>query len=239
VKTALRPPRLRIESAPRWIAAALALASAGLACAQDPVSNVSGYFTLASGYWKHGLAQNDGAALQLGVDYQHYSGFFTHARVTNVAYPQNVPGQTRDIETSAYVGYHDRRDRWSWTASVGRYVYPDAAVYNYDEISLGFGFRDRVFYSASYNDEYYAGSSSALNQEVSVVFPLRGDLELGGALGYFDVADAGPEITHWNVGVSKLFRRMALDLRYYDPDADHYVLSLSYALRGSPGGTSR
>ena len=95
---------------------------------------------------------------------------------------------------------------------------------------------------ASYNDEYYAGGSSALNQEVSVAFPLPRDIEIGGAVGYFDVS-GGPKITHWNVGVSKLVGRTALDLRYYDgnyewrnylgdPDADHYVLSVSYALRG-------
>jgi len=233
-----------------WIAAALTLAAAGPACAQDPVSAVSGYVTLASGYWKHGLAQSDGTSLQLGVDYQHYTGFFTYVRATNVAYPQDYPGQTRDIEASAYVGYHDRRETWSWTASLGRYVYPDAGSYDYDELSLGIGFRDRVFYSVSYNDEYYVRSSSALNQEVSVVFPLRGDLEVGAALGYFKVADAGPAITHWNVGVSKLLGRMALDVRYYDgnyewrnylgdPYADHYVLSLSYALRGNRRNSAR
>jgi hypothetical protein len=62
----------------------------------------------------------------------------------NVEYPQNYPGQTRDIETSAYVGYHDRGDRWSWTVSVGRYMYPDASDYDYGEWSGERGFRDRV-----------------------------------------------------------------------------------------------
>jgi hypothetical protein len=100
-----------------------------------------------------------------------------------------------------------------------------------------------VFYTVSYNDEYYAGGSAALSQEVSLAFPLPGDVEIGGAVGYFDVRGGGPEITHWDVGVSKLVGRMALDLRYYDgnydwrnylgdPDADHYVFSVSYALRG-------
>jgi uncharacterized protein (TIGR02001 family) len=159
----------------------------------------------------------------------------------NVDYPQNYEGHSRDIETSAYVGYHDRRGRWSWTTSVGRYFYPGADDYDYGEVSASVGFRDRVFYTASYNDEYYAGGDSALNQEISINFPLAAEFEIGGALGYFDVS-GGPEITHWHVGVSKLVGRMALDLRYYDgnyqwrnylgdPDADHYVVSVSYALR--------
>jgi len=184
--------------------------------------------------------------LQLGMDYQHRTGFFTYARAMNVDYPQNFPGQERDVEVSAYVGYHDRTERWSWTTSIGRYIYPGASDYSYEELSVGFGFRDRVFYSVSYNDEYYVRSSSALNQEISFAIPLRGDLEIGGALGYFEVPDAWLDITHWNLGVSKVFRRMALDMRYYDgnyeqanylgdPYADKYVLSLSYALRGKRG----
>jgi uncharacterized protein (TIGR02001 family) len=214
-----------------------------LARGQDPVSRVSGYVTLASGYWKHGLAQVDGASLQLGIDYQHHTGFFTYARAMNVDYPDNYGRSDRDVEASAYVGYHDRSESWSWTVSLGRYFYPGAGVaYDYDELSASFGFRDRFFYTASYDNDYYASPRSALNQDVSVLFPLRGDVEIGASVGYFDV-EGGTEITHWNVGVSKLFGGFAVDLRYYDgnyrrptyfgdPNGEHYVVSLSYALRG-------
>jgi uncharacterized protein (TIGR02001 family) len=228
--------------APSWVAVAGALVAGGAAYGQDAISNLNGYVTLSSGYWKHGLAQSDGASLQLGIDYQHYTGFFAYARAMNVDYPQNYDGQSRDVEGSAYVGYHDRRGPWSWTASVGRYVYPNTTGYDYDEVSASVGFRDRIFYTASFNDDYYVRGDSALNQEVSVAFPLPGDFEVGGAVGYFEVNGGGPAITHWQVGVSKLVGRMALDLRYYDgnyarrnylgdPTADHYVFSVSYALR--------
>ena len=111
-----------------------------------------------------------------------------------------------------------------------------------DEISASVGFKDRVFYTASYNDEYYVRGASALNQEIGAAFPLPAEIEIGGAVGYFAVSGGGPEITHWNLGISKLVGRMALDLRYYDgnyewrnylgdPYADQYVLSVSYALR--------
>jgi uncharacterized protein (TIGR02001 family) len=223
--------------------AVVALVVAGAAQAQDTVSGLGAYFTLSSGYWRHGLSHSDGASLQLGLDYQHYSGFFAYARAMNVDYPQNLPGYTRDIEASAYVGYHDRGDRLSWTVSAGRYVYPGTQGYDYDEWSGSVGFRDRVFYTASYNPEYYVRGAAALNQEVSVAFPLPGNFEVGGAIGYFDVdADDGPQITHWNVGASKLVGRMAIDLRYYDgdyayrnylgdPQAQNYVVSVSYALK--------
>ena len=235
--------------APTLFAIIVALVSTGAASAQAPESELNGYVTLSSGYWRHGLSQSDGATLQLGIDYQHYTGFFAYARAMNVEYPQNYPGQTRDIETSAYVGYHDRGDRWSWTVSVGRYMYPDASDYDYGEWSGSVGFRERVFYSASYNDEYYARGTSALNQEISFAFPLPANFEIGGAVGYFDISQ-GASITHWNVGASKLVGRMAIDLRYYDgnyeyrnylgdPSADNYVLSVSSALKRKPGGSSR
>jgi uncharacterized protein (TIGR02001 family) len=232
-----------------WVAIVVALVPTWTARAQDSESELGGYLTLSSGYWKHGLSQIDGASLQLGVDYQHYTGFFAYARAMNVEYPQDLPGQMRDVEVSSYVGYHDRNDRWSWTVSVGRYVYPDAADYNYGEWSASVGFRDRVFYAASYNYDYYAGRTSALNQEIAVAFPLPANFEVGGAVGYFDIS-GGAKITHWNVGASKLLGRMAIDLRYYDgnyyysnylgdPRAQNYVLSVTSALKWKNGGARR
>jgi uncharacterized protein (TIGR02001 family) len=186
--------------APAWVALVVALFGSA-ARAQSPVSELNGYVTLSNGYWKHGLAQNDGATLQLGVDYQHYSGFFAYARATNVDYPQDL-GSARDVEASAYVGYHDRHERWSWTASVGRYLYPGADGYDYGEVSASFGFRDRVFYTVSYNEEYYVRSEQALNQEISVAFPLPREFEVGGAIGYFDAGGGFPDSRISTTGTS-------------------------------------
>ena len=85
--------------------------------------------------------------------------------------------------------------------------------------------------------------SQPLNQEVSFTYPLRGNLEVGGGVGKFSIANNVLDVTYWNVGVSKLVGRVALDMRYYDsnypwlaywgdPNANHFVLSVSYALGG-------
>ena len=78
-----------------------------------------------------------------------------------------------------------------------------------------------------------------------MTFPLAWNLELSGALGRFDVdVTSDSEFTHWNVGLSKVARRVVLDLRYYDndyelvtplgdPSSDQFVLSVSYAFRGT------
>jgi uncharacterized protein (TIGR02001 family) len=224
----------------------LALVGASMqAVAQSEPSGVNGYVTLASGYWRTGLPHNDGLSLQLGVDYQHSSGWFVGGWAANVDYDVEYSHeQPREIESSVYGGYHRRQKSWSWTAMAAHYYYPDTAIsYDYDELSATFGYRDRLFYSASYSDEYYGSRESSLNQEVSFALPLRGDFELGGALGRFAVSDTKIDYTHWNVGVSKLLARVALDLRYFesgyegpvylgDPAANQYVLSVSYALRG-------
>jgi uncharacterized protein (TIGR02001 family) len=225
--------------------AAVALGAVRVAAAQDASAGVNGYLTVASGYWSHGLSQADGPTLQLGVDYQHAGGFFAGAWAADVDYVADyAAADPRDSVVDVYAGYHRRTADWSWTGMVGRYVYPGTgAAYDYTEWSATVGYRDRLFYTASYSHDFYGWRRSSLNQEISFALPLRGDLELGGALGKFAVSDTSVDFTHWNLGLSKVVRRLVVDLRYYEsgyagagylgnPDADHYVLSLSYGLRG-------
>jgi uncharacterized protein (TIGR02001 family) len=231
------------SKSPSIVLAVLAVA-AGSAAAQDASPSLNGYVTLANGYWSRGLSQNDGLSVQAGIDYQHQSGWFAGAWAANVDYAvEGSRQQPREIEVDVYGGYHARGAEWSWTVTLGRYLYPDTWIrYDYTELSGTVGFRDRVFYTASYSDDFYAFDRAALNQELSLALPLRGDVEIGAALGRFDLAGSNIDYTHWNVGVSKLVRRVVVDLRYHDsgydgagwlgdPNANHYVLSVSYALR--------
>jgi uncharacterized protein (TIGR02001 family) len=228
----------------RWVLVTAVLGSATASFAQNVAPNLNGYVTLASAYWKRGLAQNDGASARLGVDFDHHTGFYVGAWAENVDFAYEYSQeQPRDLEADIYAGYRRRHEQWSWNVGLGQYLYPGTAIdYDYRELSATVGFRDRVFYSASYSDSYYAGPHASLNQQVSIAFPLRGDFEVGAALGRFEIAGNVLDVTHWNVGVSKLVRRLAFDLRYYDgdyprvsylgdPDANHLVLSITYALR--------
>ena len=235
---------MRLSRAP-WLLCAAGLMASAAAGAQDTAVGVNGYLTLGNGYWSRGLSQNDGFSVQLGVDYQHPSGFFAGGWAANVDYAiEYSHEQPRDLVVDAYAGYHARREDWSWTVVLGRYLYPGTAIpYDYDELGATVGFHDRVFYTASYSPRFYAQGHPALNQELSVALPLRGDLELGATLGRFALAESDIDYTHWNVGMSKVVRRVVVDLRYYrsgydwiswlgDPNADQYVISVSYALHG-------
>jgi uncharacterized protein (TIGR02001 family) len=169
------------------------LGSATASFAQNVAPNLNGYVTLASAYWKRGLAQNDGASARLGVDFEHHTGFYVGAWAENVDFAYEYSQeQPRDLEADIYAGYRRRREQWSWNVGLGQYLYPGTAIdYDYRELSATVGFRDRVFYSASYSDSYYAGPHAGLNQQVSIAFPLRGDFEVGAALGKFEIAKGG------------------------------------------------
>lgn len=227
------------------LALPIACTAAPDAHAQSSQQDLRGYVTLASGYWKRGLAQNEGASAQIGIDFTHHTGFYVGAGAANVDFDlEYSASEPRRIEANVYVGYQKRREQWSWNVGLGRYLYPGAAIdYDYNEVTGTVGFRQRLFYTAGYSGAYYGGRHSALNQEVSLVFPLRGNMEIGGAVGKFRIAGDVLDITYWNAGATKLLRRWAFDMRYYDgdsprisyygdPDARHVVLSVSYAFGG-------
>ena len=217
--------------------------AAPLAFAQQSAPHLNGYVTLATAYWKRGFAQNVGASAQAGIDFEHRTGFYAGGWVANVDFAREYNwDRPRHLETDIYAGYHKRQEQWSWNVGLGHYLYPGTAInYDYNELSATFGFRDRLFYTAAYSDSYYGGARSSLNHEVSLVYPLRGNLEIGGAVGKFRINGGVLDVTYWNIGVSKLVRRAAIDLRYYDsnyqwlsywgdPNTNHFVLSVSYAL---------
>jgi uncharacterized protein (TIGR02001 family) len=225
--------------------AVVASAVSARAAAEDAALGVNGYLTLGNGYWSHGLSHNDGLSVQAGVDWQHGSGWFAGGWAANVDYAvEYAPDEPRDLAVDLYGGFHRRSGDWSWTLSLGRYLYPGTAIdYDYSELSGTIGYRDRFFYTASYSDAFYGAERAALNHELSFALPLRGDFELGGAVGHFAISGGDVGYSHWNVGASKVVRRVVVDLRYYDsgydwigwlgdPDANHYVVSVSYALRG-------
>jgi uncharacterized protein (TIGR02001 family) len=233
----------------RVIASALVFAlAAAEAAGQGAAAGLNGYVTVATGYWNRGLSQHDGGlALQAGADYQHRSGLFAGGGLADVDYASaDARGEPRELEASAYVGYHRRNTVWSWTATLGRYFYPDdGGSYDYSEVGASVGFRDRLFFSTSYTDDFFSLDRPAWNSELAMTFPLARNFELSAALGRFDLdITSSTEFTHWNVGVSKVARRVAFDLRYYrsryalatqlgDPGSDRYVLSVTYALRGA------
>jgi uncharacterized protein (TIGR02001 family) len=228
----------------RWSLITLAIwaINAPTALAQGRSPSVQGYVTLANDYRHRGLSQlASGASLQIGADYEHASGFFAGGQAANVEYAVEAGrAQTRDSVVDVYAGFSWGQPKWAFNVALGRYVYPDVDYRDYTELTFGVTFLSRLSYMAGYVDRMYSRPYSAWNHELAVAQPLPWDLELSIALGRFEsdpIPDGG--YTHWNVGVSKVLRRVGLDLRFYDatletvsffgdPGGDQWVLSVSY-----------
>ena len=201
-------------------------------------------FTLGSDYRRYGLSQlNSGVAVQAGIDYRHRAGWFAGAGVANVDYGFNRFDTGRDYQVDAYVGYGWDPPAWDLSVAAHRYRYPGAVVgYDYSALTVGAIYRERVVVSTSYTDALLARWGPALDAEVGLIWPLRLDAELSATLGRFDARERATwSYTHWNVGLSKVYRRLGIDVRYYgssleealpigDPTGPHWVLSMSYAV---------
>ncbi len=215
------------------------------AFAQGPDSSLSTYLTMSTDFPHRGISQTDeSASLQLGVDFQHQSGFFVGAWVSNVEYVTEISRtDPRDIELDYYGGYSWQTSDWSLAATLARYTYPGASVsYDYTELSGSMEFQQRFSYTVSYTDGLLGQDASAMNHEFGIELLLPWSTQFGASVGRFDSADVqGGAYDHWNLGISKQVHRLGLDLRYYDTDYtlvshlgtplhESWVFSVSYTL---------
>jgi uncharacterized protein (TIGR02001 family) len=216
------------------------------AVAQPNSAELAAYVTVATDYLNRGMSQTDGnAALNVGVDYQHHSGLLVGAWAANVEYAtESNRARPRESEVDVYIGIGRGNRDWSWTVALARYMYPKISVdYDYSELSASLAWRGKIFYTASYTDSLLSRGRTALHQELTGSWPLVWNTALGLGLGRFSSSDLSDgDYLHWNVGLSKVFPKVSLDLRFYDTDYERnshvgkpadqrWVLSLSYGLR--------
>ena len=227
------------------IVIALVAAPHGPAGGQVTGSGFSAYVTLSNDFVYRGLSQTDeSAALQIGMDYQHKSGFFAGGWVSNVDFStERRRTEPREIELDYYVGYSWLARDWSVAATLARYSYPNTSVsYDYTEVSGSFGFLDRFFYTLSYTDGLLGHPNSGLGQEFGFESPLPWGTRFAASVGRLDSNDViGGAYDHWNVGISKQVQRFGVDVRFYDADyarvsplgvplRKSWVVSVSYQL---------
>lgn len=207
---------------------------------------ISGYVTVTSDYRHRGLSESAGeASLQAGTDYQHASGAFAGVWAARIDYAHSASGDSATrFKVGYYAGVSRRVARWSWNVAVVHYAYPGLPYdYDYNELSATVGFRDRVFVTAAHLDGLFARDAAAFYREVGTALPLPLGLELGATVGRLTSSASSLEYSHWNLGLSRLFRqRIGVDIRYHDgsrylsnaiatTDADSWVISASYGFR--------
>jgi uncharacterized protein (TIGR02001 family) len=199
-----------------------------------PQGNLRLALLLASDYRHNGLSQTDsGAAARVSLDYERAGGFFAGGYVANVDYAiEDSFREPREIELNVYGGYQWRPADWSVNFLLAHYVYPDIAVdYDYTEAGANFAFRDRWFLDLAQGDDYLGVFGTSYRYRAGMALPIVSNLELGLNAGEFRAT----EVFHtrygfWDIGLSRLIGRFALDLRYHD---NSYYGASFYGATGS------
>jgi uncharacterized protein (TIGR02001 family) len=192
------------------------------ACAE-----VHGTMTGTTNYvWRMYSKSNNDPALQGNLDYQHSSGFYVGASVSNFnAGPseqafEDFPDSAQ-LEIAPYVGWSYKiADDWRMDLQYSRYIY-DKPIYSieadYNEFYFFLHYKDLLSFQTSYIDDYYGVGGDSLFYELTGRYPLTDFLEFSSAMGYAQTENAlDADYYYWNVGLTGRYKFIALDLRYHD-----------------------
>jgi len=190
----------------------------------------SGYVAVMTDYVKRGVSQSESdPALQLGGDVNFANGFYfgAWASTTDI---DNGPGRYRDRELNYYLGYvFDLSESWQISANAVAYEYPGQTGYidySYQEYSVGGNYDDRLWLEFAYTPDLYHTGLSANNADLYAEWPLDNGWFVGGGAGYYDTSKlTGSAYKYWQLGVTKSFKWVDVDLRFHDTDESVPIIS--------------
>lgn len=206
-----------------------------------------GSLGLTSDYLVRGISRSDDRpALQLDLHYLNTSGFVAGFFASNT---QIDPGEPRDAELSAYLGYvWSVGDDWQGKILGSHYSYPWNAAgsqYNYDEVDLEAAFQGWLEFILAYSPDsprYFPRRGlvpvTAGSAELSVRHSLIGKLSGTAGVGYYslDGADA-TGYTYWSVSAVYDWAPVSLSLSYVGATAAANSLFYNAAVGGRWSGT--
>ena len=190
----------------------------------------TGYGVLTSDYVYRGVTYSDGhIAAQLGADVNFDNGFYLGAWGSTVDI-QNGPTRQRDLQINYYVGYaFDLNNHWSLGANVVAYTFPGQTGnvdYDYEEVTFSANYRDFVWLEYSWSPDLYHSGFESRNVELLFEWPLGWDTVLGAGAGHYDTSElTGSGYGYWQVGVTRPFGIVDIDLRYHDTNRWVFILS--------------
>ena len=202
-------------------------------------------FLVTTDYKRAGLSQTESEpAARFSVDYEHASGFFAGGFAANVKFAADRRfDNRRDFQANLYAGYVWRGSDWTTNVSVSRYIYPDIRFrYDYTHTAINASFRNRYLFSVAHSDNSLSLNRSAYEYRAGIAMPWVLDLEFGLNAGRFRSTELfNTAYSFWDVGVSRVLKRFALDLRYHDntyegasilgeSGDDRWVFSVAYAI---------
>jgi uncharacterized protein (TIGR02001 family) len=204
-----------------WFVALLSLASVSRA------QGLAGSVGLATDDLFRGLSQNAGQ-LSPQVDLHEVVGqWYGGVSAAGARRGENVG---LGAELIAYAGYQQRfGDDWIDRVTLRHYDYPGnphRSRYDYDELGLSFGWRERIVFSViaspdTYSQDYQGnyGSGAAFCYELVAQQPLPRGLSAIAGLGYYDLRrQIGTGYAYWSAGLEHRWGSWAFDLRYVGTD---------------------
>jgi uncharacterized protein (TIGR02001 family) len=200
---------------------AVTLLSTALLVSAPRAAEVTGYGVLTSDYVFRGVTYSDGhAAVQAGADVALESGLYLGVWGSSVDI-SGGPNRQRDLQVNYYLGYnHELRREWSVGANAVFYTFPGTegdVDYDFVEYSVIANYDDRFWIEYAHSPDLFHSGRDTHTFELYAEWPLPADLMLGGGAGYYDVSElAGSGYTYWQLGVTRSFGRIDLDLRYHD-----------------------
>ena len=184
-------------------------------------AEVTGYAVLTTDYVFRGVTYSDGgAAAQLGGDVAFDNGVYFGAWASTVDIENGSIAQ-RDLEVDYYLGYgHAINEAWTFGVNAVAYTFPGAEGiidYDYAEYSLSLNYDDRVWMEYSYSSDIFDTGSDTHNVAIFAEWRLPRQLGAGAGIGYYDVSElSGDGYTYWELGVTRPFGRLEVDLRYHE-----------------------
>ncbi len=175
-----------------------------------PIANaeISANFAIQSDYVWRGVSQNDGdPSVQAGFDYAHDSGFYVGAWGATVDF-----GGPETTEVDLYGGWSTELDNGlGIDLGIIEYTYHGgngADDSDFTEYYVGLSY-------AGFGVTYYAGDEFDDNIELSYGYDFESGVSLGATYGDYD------SYNFYQVGVSKDFNGVGVDLSYWDTDIDN------------------
>lgn len=185
--------------------------------------------TLASEYIYRGQAVSDGnPAVQLGIDYQHHSGWFGGVWASTIDI--RTPFSYRDLEVDYYLGYrHEFAAPLALSATLMRFTYPGqegAFDYDYDLLLMSAALLETYSLEFGYTDNIYGFGRIGRHWELRANWPVRNTWSIGTGLGRNDLDEIRTDAyAYWDLGVSARYSRVTMDLRWHDNEAPEGLLS--------------
>lgn len=175
---------------------------------------------LASDYMFRGVSQTDnGATLQLGIDYAHSSGLLAGLFFSNVDYDSD----TRR-EEDVYIGYtHDFNNGVGIDLQAWYYTYHNENVLNYPEYMLGIRYKwfDAKYW---YSDDYSGTGGDQHYYEAGASIPLNDDFSLGLRAGHteFDRRTGLDDYSDYSISLSTSWQGFDMALTATDTNDNQF-----------------